>query len=62
MRNSSEPNNQTQGTGAVGKSFLLALLGSTIVAGLGKMVLDKIKQDKGDKLAAQSDRQTGTTK
>ncbi|GAB2894992.1 hypothetical protein [Neomicrococcus lactis] len=62
MRNSSEPNNQTQGTGAAGKSFLLALLGSTIVAGLGKMVLEKIKQDKRDKLAAQSDCHTGTTK
>jgi ABC-type uncharacterized transport system ATPase component len=47
-------NAEVEGTGAAGKSFLLLLLGGTVFAGLGKMVLDKIKQDKKDKLAAEA--------
>lgn len=54
MSTSQDKNNELEGTGAAGKSFLLVLLGGTIFAGLGKMVLDKIKQDKKDKLAAQA--------
>lgn len=45
---------ETSGAGAAGKSFLLALLGGTIAAGLGKMVLDKIRQDKRAKQANQT--------